>query len=393
MKIPLLDLKKQYKDLKPEVMKAIENVVDSGHFILGPDIEKFEKEVASYLGVKYALGVTSGTDALFMALKGLGVGHGDKVLTTPFTFFATASAICNSGAEPVFADILDENFNIDPASVEEVLKNDTEKKIKVILPVHLYGQAADMQALVTIAKKYNVQIVEDAAQAIGTKYQGKQVGGFGAYGCFSLFPTKNLGAMGDAGILTTNDEALYQKAKLIRVHGGSKQYHHDLIGSNFRIDTMQATILRVLLPHLNSWISNRSKLAERYNQAFETIRSLVEAPNVSANANHAYHQYTIRVKNGLRDSLKDFLTTKDIACCIYYPIPAHLQKALAHLGHKQGDFPVTEKACAEVLSLPVYPVMTMQEQDYVIDSIQEWARLHTSIPKHAAQERDLRPVQ
>ncbi len=393
MKIPLLDLKKQYKDLKPQVMKAIENVVDSGYFIMGPDIEAFEKEVANYLGVKYALGVTSGTDALFMSLKALGVGPGDRVLTTPFTFFATASAICNSGAEPVFADILEDTFNIDPAAVEEVLKQDTSKKIKVILPVHLYGQAADMGPLEAIAKKYNVQIVEDAAQAIGTKYKGKQVGGFGAYGCFSLFPTKNLGAMGDAGILTTNDEAFYQKAKLIRVHGGSKQYHHDLIGSNFRIDTMQAAILRVLLPHLNGWIANRASLAERYNTAFAEISDLVVAPPISANSNHAYHQYTIRVKNNLRDSLKDYLTSKDIASCIYYPIPSHLQKALAYLGYEKGDYPVTEKAGEEVLSLPVYPVMTMAEQDYVIDAIKTWANAQVVKTMPLKKELELHPVQ
>jgi len=387
MKIPLLDLKKQYKDLKPQIMKAIENVVDSGHFIMGPDIEAFEREVANYLGVKYALGVTSGTDALYMSLKALGVGHGDRVLTTPFTFFATASAICNSGAEPVFADICEDTFNIDPIRVEEVLKRDIDKKIKVILPVHLYGQAAEMAQLEAIAKKYGVRMIEDAAQAIGTKYQGKQVGGFGTYGCFSLFPTKNLGAMGDAGILTTNDEACYQRAKLIRLHGSSKQYHHDIIGSNFRIDTMQAAVLRVLLPHLNGWISSRKILAERYNNAFQDICELVVAPPVSSNSNHAYHQYTIRVKNGLRDSLKDYLTDRNIASCIYYPIPSHLQNALSHLGYEKGDYPITEKVGEEVLSLPVYPVMSQLEQDYVIDTIKSWALLHSS--RHVVIKKEL----
>ncbi len=377
MKIPLLDLKKQYQTLKPAILKAIENIVESGHFIMGPDIEAFEKEVAGYLGVKYALGVTSGTDALYMALKSYEIGHGDKVLTTPFTFFATASAICNAGAEPVFADILEDTFNIDPEKVEDVLKRDIHKKIKAMMPVHLYGQAAEMGALQSLARKYNVRIIEDAAQSIGTTFQGKMTGTFGGYGCFSLFPTKNLGAMGDAGFLTTQDEVAYQKAKLIRVHGGAKQYHHDIIGSNFRIDTMQAAILRVMLPHLPTWISARQGLAQKYNEAFEEMTPLVTAPKTSQNSNHTYHQYTIRVQNGLRDSLKEHLTQKNIASAIYYPIPCHLQKALSNLGYQPGNFPVTEKASQEVLSLPVYPVLEAAEQQYVIDSIKEWASLQT----------------
>lgn len=374
-------------------MQALETVVDSGFFIMGPDIEAFEKEIAQFLGVKYALGVTSGTDALYMSLKALGVRPGDKVLTTPFTFFATASAICNTGADPVFADILEDSFNIDPAKVEEILKRDFDKKIKVILPVHLYGQAAEMTQLEAVAKKYGVRIVEDAAQAIGTKHKGKMVGGFGAYGCFSLFPTKNLGAMGDAGILTTNDEAYYQRAKLIRVHGSAKQYHHDVIGSNFRIDTMQAAVLRVMLPQLNSWILCRQKLAERYNDAFEEFSDLIVAPPISENSTHTYHQYTIRVKNGLRDSLKEYLTSKEIASCIYYPISSHMQKALSHLGHKIGDFPQSEKASDEVLSLPVYPVMALTEQDYVIASIREWAGAQATRSVGKAKELELHPAQ
>lgn len=366
--VPVLDLSRQYRDLLPEVTRAMARVVESGAFILGPDVQAFEKETADWMGSQFALGVSNGTDALFIALRALGIKPQDKVLSSPFTFFATVSATVNCGAEPVFADIDPRTFNLDPNKVEEALKKDTQRKIKAIIPVHLYGQACDMEALGTLANKYQVVLIEDACQSIGAKIQNKKTGNWGSFGCFSLYPTKNLGAVGDAGVVTTNDPALFEKAFALRNHGSKVRYVHEMIGSNFRIDTVQAAALRVFLPHLDSWISARQKAAAYYDTKLQN-REEVVVPARAAFSSHTFHQYTIRVKNGKREGLQKHLQNKKIGHAIYYPIPCHLQKALNHLGFQKGDFPESELASQEVISLPLFPGITAEEQDYVVQEI------------------------
>jgi dTDP-4-amino-4,6-dideoxygalactose transaminase len=366
--VPVLDLSRQYRDLLPEVTRAMARVVESGAFILGPDVQAFEKESADWMGSRFALGVSNGTDALFMALRALGIKSQDKVLSSPFTFFATVSATVNCGAEPVFSDIDPHTFNLDPNKVEEALKKDTKKKIRAIIPVHLYGQACDMEALVTLANKYQVELIEDACQSIGAKIQNRKTGNWGSFGCFSLYPTKNLGAVGDAGIVTTNDPALFEKAFALRNHGAKVRYVHEMIGSNFRIDTVQAAALRVFLPHLDSWISARQEAAAYYDSKLKEIEGIT-VPARAAFSTHTFHQYTVRVRGGKREGLQKHLQTQKIGHAIYYPIPCHLQKALDHLGFKKGDFPESELAAQEVISLPLFPGITLEEQDYVIQEI------------------------
>lgn len=373
MRIPLLNLNRQYADLQPTLTTGFEKFMQSGAFILGPDVEAFEREIADFLNIKHAIAVTSGTDALWLALKALGVGAGDQVLTSPFTFFATISSIVNVGASPCFADILEGSFNLDPSKVEEVLKKDVKRRIKAIVPVHLYGQAADMDAFLKISEKYGVPVVEDAAQAIHAQYKGKSAGGMGSLGTFSFYPSKNLGAMGDAGMVTTQDDTLAEKVATLRKHGcGKKNYYHDVIGSNCRMDTVQAMILRTFLPHLKSWIGDRQKTALRYDEAFSKVGTQLVAPPRSEFATHTYHQYTLRVKNGKRDAFQAHLNQKEIASCVYYPIPCHLQEALADLRFKQGDFPLSENAALEAISIPIFPKMTEAERDYVVSSVVEF---------------------
>lgn len=374
IKVPPLDLKRQYEPLSAEISSAISRVVASGNFILGDDVAGFEAEVAAYLGVKHAIGVTSGTDALWLALKSLGIKQGDHVLTSPFTFFATVSATVNAGAVPVFADIEADTFNLSPDNVEETLRKDTQRKIKAVIPVHLYGQAADMERINTVAARYGVPVIEDAAQAIGADVHGRKVGGLGQISCFSLFPTKNLGAMGDAGFIATNDPRIAEKARLIRTHGSSVKYVHEILGSNLRMDTLQAAILRVFLPHLDRWITARQKAACYYDEKLIPYASDVSTPCRTDYGNHTFHQYTIRVLKRDRDSLKDFLASRGISSAVYYPIPCHLQKALAYMGHQPGSMPLSEKAAKQVLSLPVFPGITTQEQDAVISAIGLWLK-------------------
>ncbi|NDG26771.1 MAG: DegT/DnrJ/EryC1/StrS family aminotransferase, partial [Proteobacteria bacterium] len=359
------------KNLLPEVNRAMTRVVESGAFILGPDVNLFEREVAQWMGSKFCLGVSNGTDALFIALRALGIKPNDQVLSSPFTFFATVSATVNSGAEPVFADIDPLTFNLDPNQVEAVLKKDKLKKIKAIIPVHLYGQACDMEALVTLANKYQVALVEDACQSIGAEIQKKKTGNWGHVGCFSLYPTKNLGAVGDAGIVTTQDADLYEKALSIRNHGSKIRYVHDLIGSNFRIDTVQAAALRVFLPHLDEWIRARQNAASYYDEKLARL-DWIRIPARARFSTHTFHQYTIRVLSNRREELQKYLSDKKIGHAVYYPIPCHLQKALQSLQYKPGDFPVAEKAAQEVLSLPLFPGITTPEQDYVVGAIAEF---------------------
>jgi dTDP-4-amino-4,6-dideoxygalactose transaminase len=371
--VPPLDLKRQFGPIREEILSTLTRVVDSGNFILGSDVNALESEMTAYTQAKYALGVTSGTDALWLALKAFNIGRGDKVLTSPFTFFATVSAIMNTGATPIFCDIEPRSFNIDPNAVAKALEKDTERKIKAIIPVHLYGQSADMEPLLAVAHKYGVKVIEDAAQAIGTKYNGKHVGGIGDIGCFSFFPTKNLGAMGDAGLVTTNDPELASTLKMLRTHGSKTKYYHEIIGNNCRIDTMQAAILRVFLPHLNSWIQSRQETAAYYDKELAQFSDALQTPYRAPYSNHAYHQYTLTVLNGRRNELKDFLTAKKVSCTVYYPVPCHLQNALKQLEYAKGSFPLAEKAADEALSIPIFPGMTHNERASVVAAITEWA--------------------
>jgi len=377
MKVPVLDLRDQYSGLKKDFMTSFERLFDSGAFILGPDVEKLEAELGQYLGAKHTIGVSSGTDALWLSLKALGVGPGDKVLTSPFTFFATVSSILSAGAEPVFVDIDPATFNLDPAKTEEALSADKQRKIKAIVPVHLYGQPAEMEAFQRLAEKFQCGLIEDAAQAIGSEYHGKRTGTLGNLCCFSFFPTKNLGALGDAGLVSTNDDKLAETVRKLRTHGSKQKYYHEILGSNCRIDTMQAAFLRVMLPHLNGWIEARQKCADYYDKGLARLSEHVEIPRRAPNTVHSFHQYTIRVKQGGRESLKRFLTELEIGTAVYYPVPCHLQKALDRFGFRQGNFPLSERAAEEVLSLPIYPNLSTEKQDLVIQGITKWTTIES----------------
>ncbi len=384
-RVPAFDLTRQIANLKPELMSAFERVLGSGHFILGSEVEALEREMAAYLGAKHASGVASGTDALWLALKALGIGPGDKVLTVPFTFFATASAILNTGADPVFIDIEEDTFNLDFEDVKRFLEGQSmvhgrlkvrPERIKAILAVHLYGQAVDMAPLRDLAQERGILLIEDAAQAIGAEYHGKRVGTLGSVGCFSFFPTKNLGGFGDGGLVATNDDGFAEKIRLLRAHGSRQKYYHQIIGTNSRLDALQAAVLRVKLKRLDEWIVARQAIAARYDESFQT-GEVVRPPARGANRNHTYHQYTIRVPAGRRDQLRNFLQQQAIETAIYYPVPVHLQSALSHLGYREGDFPKSEQACREVLSLPIFPELKMEEQKRVVDSLKRAMTKHS----------------
>lgn len=352
-------------------MAKVENLLDTTAFILGPDVPAFESEVAKYLNVPAAIGVSNGTDAIWLSLKALGVGPGDKVLTTPFTFFATISAIMNTGATPVFADIDPKTFNIDPKKVEAAL---ADHKVKAMIVVHLYGQAADMDELNEIAKRHGVGIVEDAAQAIGARYREKNVGALGDFASFSFFPSKNLGGIGDGGLVTTKDSAGAERIKMLRTHGSKKKYYHEVIGGNFRLDTLQAAVLRVFLPHLDSWLGKRQAAADYYDAKLAEYADVFETPFRASDRNHTFHQYTLRVKTGSRDDLAAFLNEKKIGNAVYYPVPCHLQKALQGLGYERGQFPLSEAAAEEAISLPIFPEITREQQDEVVGALVAFAR-------------------
>ncbi|MGB2961837.1 MAG: DegT/DnrJ/EryC1/StrS family aminotransferase [Candidatus Omnitrophota bacterium] len=366
MQIPLLDLTAQYKSIKDEIDEALDRVVTSQHFILGGEVEAFEKEVAGYAGTKYAIGVASGTDALTLSLRACGIGEGDEVITSPFTFFATAESISQVGARPVFADIDPETYNIDPEKMEAAITKNT----KAVIPVYLYGQSADMARIMDIAEKNKLKVIEDCAQAMGAEYKGKSCGSFGDCGCLSFFPSKNLGGFGDGGMIVTNDEELMNKIKMIRVHGSSKQYIHEFIGYNSRLDSLQAAILRVKLKYLDNWIEGRRRNAAYYDSYFKNTD--VVTPKESPDAKHTYHQYTISIKE--RDALSAYLKQKGIGSRVYYPLSLHLQPCYKELGYREGDFPVTEKVCREVLSIPVYPELTGEQLAYVADSVSEFVK-------------------
>ncbi|MFA5095660.1 MAG: DegT/DnrJ/EryC1/StrS family aminotransferase [Candidatus Paceibacterota bacterium] len=362
-----LDLSAQYKSIKEEIDAAIKRVLDSCSFIGGKEVEEFEKEAADFCGVKYAVGVNSGTDALFLSLKALGIKQGDEVITTPFTFIATAGVIANCGAKPVFVDIDPETFNIDPSKIEEKITG----KTKAILPVHLFGQMADMDEIMSIARKHNLYVVEDAAQSIGAEYKGKKAGTIGDFGCFSFFPSKNLGAYGDGGMITTNRDDLVEEIRLLKNHGSSpkEKYLNLVVGTNSRLDAIQAAILRVKLKYLLGWSKKRAEKADYYSEGLKDAGG-ISVPSIGSDRNNIFHQYTVRVEK--RDDIQKYLKEKEIPTMIYYPLPLHLQPAFQNLGYREGDFPEAEKASKEVLSLPIYPEMEKTAQDVIISGIKEF---------------------
>jgi len=361
MQVPLLDLKAQYAKIKDEILEAVSEVLDSQRCIGGEKVEQLEKEIAKISDCRYAVGVSSGTDAILNTLMSLEIGPGDEVITTPFTFFATAGCIARVCARPVFVDIDPKTFNIDPAGIEKAVT----KKTRAIMPVHLFGQTADMDPIMEIAKKHNLYVIEDAAQSITSTYKGKKAGSIGTAGCFSFFPSKNLGGIGDGGMMVTNDEKLYHRAFIMRNHGMEPKYYHSFTGGNFRLDPIQAAALLVKLPYLNQWSQARRQNAYYYNKKFEG--TAVQAPGINSDCVSIYNQYVIRVPR--RDEVVSHLKQKNIGCEIYYPVPMHLQKCFAYLGYRQGDFPQSEKAAREVLALPIYPELTDEMKDYVADAI------------------------
>jgi dTDP-4-amino-4,6-dideoxygalactose transaminase len=382
--VPLLDLKAQFAQIRSEVMPVIEQVCASQRFILGEHVLALEAEVARYCASADGIGVSSGTDALLLALMAIGVGAGDEIITTPFTFFATAGTIARVGARPVFCDIDPGTFNISPRAVQDfvdrqctvrggqLINHATGGRIKGLMPVHLYGQSADMHPLMAIAKRHGLKVIEDAAQAIGTEYRGVRVGSIGDIGCFSFFPSKNLGAFGDAGLCTTNDSDLAESMRVLRVHGGKPKYFHAVIGGNFRIDELQAAVLRVKLKYLDGWTEARQRNAAFYDAAFASagLAEKLETPQAANNGRHIFNQYVVRVQN--RDALKDFLAERSIGTEIYYPLPLHLQKCFAYLNHVTGDFPEAERAAQETLALPIYPELHQAQLNAVVASITEF---------------------
>lgn len=364
-----LDLRAQFATIHDEVMQAVNRVFESQHFILGPEVKLFEEEIAAKLGAKFAVGCASGTDALILSLLSAGIGEGDEVITTPFSFIATAGTIAYVGAKPVFVDIDPVTYNINPALLEAAITPRT----RAIMPVHLFGLPADLDPILAIAKARNLIVIEDAAQAIGSRYGGKFIGTFGDYGCFSFFPSKNLGGAGDGGLITTNDAKLAERLQMLRVHGSKKKYFHEMIGTNSRLHALQAAVLRVKLRHLDAWQQGRQNRAERYRRLFEEagLSSFIAVPpRPAAKYEHVYNQFTIRCSQ--RDALKSFLHSAGIPSEIYYPLCLHLQVAFAYLGHAAGELPESEKASREVLSLPVYPELADGQQDRVVRAIADF---------------------
>jgi dTDP-4-amino-4,6-dideoxygalactose transaminase len=387
MQVPLLDLKLQYQPLKTEILAAIEKVCASQAFILGPHTREFEAAVAAYCQCRFGIGVSSGTDALLVALMALEIGAGDEVITTPFTFFATAGTIARTGARPTFCDIESDTFNLSPAAVlsfierrcqtkdGKLINKDTQGVIKAIMPVHLYGQVADIGPLVQIARRFNLKIIEDAAQAIGAEDANKsRAGSFGDVGCLSFFPTKNLGAFGDAGACVVNDPALAERIEILRVHGGKPKYYHSFIGGNFRIDEIQAAVLAIKLKHLDAWSAARQRNARIYDREFEAadLGKAVETPRAVPGLRHIFNQYVLRVRN--RDQLRQHLMAAGVGTEIYYPVPLHLQECFEYLKHRKGDFPQSERAAEEAVALPIFPELTEEQLKYVVQCIADFYR-------------------
>jgi dTDP-4-amino-4,6-dideoxygalactose transaminase len=373
MGVPLLDLKAHHEPLHKEVMAAIEQTFRSQAFILGPEVGKLEERVASYCQTQFGIGVSSGTDALLIALMAIGVGPGDEVITTPYSFFATAGAVARLGAKPVLVDIDPKTYNIDPSKIANVIT----KKSKAMIPVHLYGQCAAMGPILDLAQRHNLKVIEDAAQAIGSEYlDGRRAGSMGTVGCLSFFPSKNLGALGDGGMVVTNDQEVAERIKVLRVHGGKPKYYHKMIGGNFRLDTIQAAVLNVKLNYLDDWTRRRQENAQRYETLFQQS-GLVQKGRVrlpepvyresGAKHYHIYNQFVLRVEK--RDDLMGFLKQKGVGAEIYYPVPFHQQECFRYLGHKEGDFPESERAAKETVAIPIYPELTAGQQTEVVEAI------------------------
>jgi dTDP-4-amino-4,6-dideoxygalactose transaminase len=390
MKVPFLNLNAQYQTLKEQIHSALQQVLDSSAFAGGPFVSQFEEAFAAYCQTRYAIGVGSGTEALWMALLALGIGRGDEVITVPNTFIATAEAISFCGATPDFVDVDERTCNLDPNRLEDYLKKKDKGKtnkskrdflapnleprtsnlgrIKAVIPVHLYGQTADMESIIEIAQKYGLFVIEDACQAHGAEYKGKRAGSLGMAGCFSFYPGKNLGAYGEAGAVVTNDKELADMMRIFRDHGQSKKYCHDLVGWNARMDGFQGGVLSVKLNYLEEWNNSRRKNAELYRKYLTDVPGVI-LPEEAAYARHVYHLYSIRVKN--RDRILGALTEKEIYCGIHYPVPLHLQKAYSYLGYRPGDFPVTETIAAELLSLPMFPELNEEQIEYVSEGLKQ----------------------
>jgi len=378
MKVPLLDLKEQYKSIKEEILKVTEEIFDSQYFILGPRVEALEKDIADYCSSKHALGVSSGTDALLISLMAENMDAQHTVITTPYTFFATAGSIVRTGARPIFVDIDPDTYNMSPESLERVIASMTDKErtsLKAVIPVHLYGQCADMDPILNIAKEYNLFVIEDAAQAIGAEYRGRRAGSMGDFGCFSFFPSKNLGAFGDGGMVITGSDELYDKLRVLRVHGSHPKYYHKLAGGNFRLDAIQAGIVSVKLKHLDKWTKSRQENARKYRELFANsgIDDVIKLP-VEKEDRHIYNQFVICVKDK-RDDLRLFLNEAGVGTEIYYPIPMHLQECFLDLNYKKGDFPVAEHAALNTLALPVYPELSDDQMAYVVEKIAAFYKL------------------
>jgi len=372
MKVPLLDLKAQYASIKQEIRAAVDDVFDSQYFILGPKVKELEQEIARYSETSYALGVSSGTDALLISLMALGIEPGDEIITTPFTFFSTAGVISRLNATPKFVDIDPDTFNMDPEKLESAIT----RRTKAVIPVHLFGQCADMDPILEVSSKYGLPLIEDAAQSIGAQYKHRKAGSMAEFGVFSFFPSKNLGGAGDGGMVITRESALYEKLKVLRVHGASSKYYHKIVGGNFRLDSLQAAVLLVKLKYLDSWSEKRRKNAALYNRLFAQsgliergiIKTPVEAYKDSGDRNHhIYNQYTLRTRS--RDKLQEYLKEQGVSTAIYYPLPLHLQECFKDLGYLKGDFPEAEKASGSVISLPVYPELTDEKQEYIVEKI------------------------
>jgi len=370
--IPLCDLQAQYRALQPQLEEAALRVLRSGQVILGPEVAGLEQEVAAYCGTAHGVGCSSGSDALLLALAALGIGPGDEVILPPFTFFASVGAVCRLGARPVFADIEPLSYNLDPDRVAEKVTPRT----RAIMVVHLFGQCAEMAPLQELAARHGLPIVEDAAQAIGAEYHGKRAGAMGEFGCFSFYPSKNLGTYGDGGLVVTNDAAGAERMRWLRNHGMEPRYYHKLIGWNARLDALQAALLRVKLPHLDRWTAARQAAAARYDALIEEsgLTAFLQRPVVLPHRRHVFNQYVVRVAGGRRDALVSHLRGEKIGCEIYYPIALHLQECLAYLGHRAGDFPVSEAASHAVLALPMFPEITAEQQRRVIATITAFAR-------------------
>lgn len=365
MKVPLLNLKAQYQTIKNEVLAATRELYETQCFILGPEVEKLEEQIARYCHTEYAVGVSSGTDALLISLMAAEIGPGDEVITSPYTFFATVGSIVRVGATPVFVDIEEDTYNIDPQAISDKIT----KKTKAIIPVHLYGQCCDMDPILELAHAYDIVVIEDAAQAIGAEYRGRRAGSMGDMGCFSFFPSKNLGAFGDGGMTTTSSDVLYDKLRILRVHGSHPKYYHKLVGGNFRLDALQAAIILVKLPYLEQWTSARRANGRCYRELFshEGLDDFVGLP-AEKEGRHIYNQFVIAVQSR-RDELKRFLNEAGIGTEVYYPVPMHLQPCLQYLNGKKGDFVQAESAAEKTLALPIYAELTEEQQAYVVRKI------------------------